>query len=260
MLNVLHKDYQSLENVLLELQTGQGKSIVLGVTAAILALYGYKVDCICYSHFLSTRDYNDFVDLLDCFGVTDHICYSTIDELLRNFLTAKGHWKRAEHAFHGTTSVKHHSRCSDISQPKKLLVDEVDVFFGSNVFGKTSIYALPLSNDKIIDLIYSAWNIPDDNDLESYIEAELDVVDSYPLEFKEIIRHKVRYLRSRAKKCRNDVDTDFFVANNKIVKKRFDNVVGNYVSTEINFLYIKYSESGEIPSLLLTKRYACHQQ
>jgi energy-coupling factor transporter ATP-binding protein EcfA2 len=247
MLNVLHTDYQSLENVLLELQTGQGKSIVLGVTAAILALYGYKVDCICYSHFLCTRDYTNFVDLFDCFGVTDHIRYSTIDELVDNFLTIEGHRKRAERVFQGNETVEHHSSCTENSQPKILLVDEVDVFFGREVFSHTSRYGLTLSSDKIIDLIYSAWNTPAGKDLESYTGAEADVVDSYPLEFKEIIRNKVRFLRSRAKKCKNDDDTEYFVANNKIVKKRFDNVSGNYLSDEINFLYIKHSESGEIP-------------
>jgi SecA DEAD-like domain len=252
MLNVLHTDYQSLENVLLELQTGQGKSIVLGVTAAILALFGCKVDCICYSHFLSTRDYNDFVDLFDCFGVTDHICYSTIDELLSNFHTDTGHSKLAENAFHGKTSAKRHSSCSENSRPKILLVDEVDVFFGREVFSHTTIYALPLSSDKIIDLIYSAWNIPDDNDLQSHKKAEFDVVNSYPSEFREIIRNEVRCW-SEAKKLKYISAFEYFVANNKIVKKRFDNV-DSYVNAEINFLYVKHAESGEIPKSIADQK------
>lgn len=36
-------------NRLAEIQTGQGKSLILAVVATYFALIGYSVDCVCYS-------------------------------------------------------------------------------------------------------------------------------------------------------------------------------------------------------------------
>ena len=40
-----------------------GKSITLAITSIVLALLGFSVDCVCYSKYLSERDYNDFKDI-----------------------------------------------------------------------------------------------------------------------------------------------------------------------------------------------------
>ena len=40
---------EKMDNHLVEVLTGEGKSITLGVTAAVLALLGLHVDCACYS-------------------------------------------------------------------------------------------------------------------------------------------------------------------------------------------------------------------
>lgn len=41
------------ENHLVQILTGEGKSVILAVTSTVLALLGYKVDCACYSKYLS---------------------------------------------------------------------------------------------------------------------------------------------------------------------------------------------------------------
>ena len=46
-----------LKNKLIELPTGEGKSIILGILAAFFAFIGYEVDVVCYSPYLSQRDY-----------------------------------------------------------------------------------------------------------------------------------------------------------------------------------------------------------
>jgi hypothetical protein len=43
-------------NHLIELLTGEGKSVILAVVAAVLALLGYPVDIVCYSRILTDRD------------------------------------------------------------------------------------------------------------------------------------------------------------------------------------------------------------
>lgn len=46
-----------------QIKTGEGKSVTLAVVSIIFALYGFEVNCACYSKYLSERDYNDFLKL-----------------------------------------------------------------------------------------------------------------------------------------------------------------------------------------------------
>jgi hypothetical protein len=59
----------NLRNHLVEIKTGEGKSITLGLTSIILAGMGYGVDCVCYSEYLSSRDYNDFEKIFRGLGL-----------------------------------------------------------------------------------------------------------------------------------------------------------------------------------------------
>jgi hypothetical protein len=45
-----------ISSKLIELKTGEGKSIVLAGLCCYLALSGFKAYCACYSEYLSTRD------------------------------------------------------------------------------------------------------------------------------------------------------------------------------------------------------------
>lgn len=49
----------------MQIRTGEGKSIILGVMAILLALMGYRIDCVCYSAYLSDRDFNDFKPIFE---------------------------------------------------------------------------------------------------------------------------------------------------------------------------------------------------
>ena len=75
---LLEKKNSTHFNQLLQLQTGEGKSVVLGVLSIVLAMQGYNVNCICYSEYLSKRDYQSFLPIFQEFGVDDKITYSTI--------------------------------------------------------------------------------------------------------------------------------------------------------------------------------------
>ena len=44
----------------------------LAVTAATLALYGYHIDCVCYSSNLSGRDFESFQGLFEALNLTVH--------------------------------------------------------------------------------------------------------------------------------------------------------------------------------------------
>ncbi len=68
---------------MLQVGTGEGKSVLLGILSCFLAMIGIQVRCACYSKLLSQRDEKDFEQLFIQFNVKHLIVYSTIDELAR---------------------------------------------------------------------------------------------------------------------------------------------------------------------------------
>ena len=77
ILNFRHEYYRVLQNHFVEILTGEGKSIALGVTAIILAMMNCNVACICYSSYLSERDVVAFRSMFEGFEVFPFIDYST---------------------------------------------------------------------------------------------------------------------------------------------------------------------------------------
>eukprot|EP00485_Elphidium_margaritaceum_P023650 CAMPEP_0202721390 /NCGR_PEP_ID=MMETSP1385-20130828/148496_1 /ASSEMBLY_ACC=CAM_ASM_000861 /TAXON_ID=933848 /ORGANISM="Elphidium margaritaceum" /LENGTH=239 /DNA_ID=CAMNT_0049385595 /DNA_START=51 /DNA_END=766 /DNA_ORIENTATION=- len=54
---------------LVEIGTGEGKSLTFAVAACVQALLGFSVRCVCYSQYLSKRDYQEYEPLFNDFGV-----------------------------------------------------------------------------------------------------------------------------------------------------------------------------------------------
>ena len=53
----------SVRNNLVQIKTGEGKSITLAVLSIVYTLVGYNVRCACYSEYLSLRDFNAFKNM-----------------------------------------------------------------------------------------------------------------------------------------------------------------------------------------------------
>ena len=49
----LFEDPSNIRNNLVQIKTGEGKSITLAVVSMIFALNGFEVKCACYSKYLS---------------------------------------------------------------------------------------------------------------------------------------------------------------------------------------------------------------
>ena len=81
----------SLESQLLQIRTGEGKSMILDAAAAVLGLLGYRVRSVCYSDYVSNRDYGFFEDVFTSFGLQELVKYSKITTLSENTTAAKGH-------------------------------------------------------------------------------------------------------------------------------------------------------------------------
>jgi uncharacterized protein YegL len=124
-------------NQVMELLTGEGKSIVLGALATFFAYFGYNVDVVCYNPFLSQRDWNLFKFVFGFFAVADRIHYCDIDSLINRAMDTG--------AVPDLTEVAEAIAQQCVFKPSKLpsdpnkrilLIDEVDVFFGENFYGQ----------------------------------------------------------------------------------------------------------------------------
>ena len=69
-----------------EIGTGEGKSIVLAIVSAYLAVVGFNVRCVCYSQYLSDRDEDDFKKLFDFLDVLGQIKYGTFNKVCEEIL------------------------------------------------------------------------------------------------------------------------------------------------------------------------------
>ena len=79
-----------MQNKLIQLLTGEGKSIILGLLSTFFAFIGYTVDVVCYSPYLSKRDKKSFKELFIELGVEKKIEYSTITKLCEKIVNSKG--------------------------------------------------------------------------------------------------------------------------------------------------------------------------
>ena len=140
LLNFQHEEYRILKNKFVQVLTGEDKSIILGVTAIILAMMGCNVECVCYSEYLSSRDHGVFREIFDDFEVESYIHYGTIRGTCHRILCGEGNLR-------GLTKDLVWGRLDKEPTPKRsklqkrmkvLLVDEVDVFFKEDFYGNTN--------------------------------------------------------------------------------------------------------------------------
>mmetsp|Transcript_1455 Transcript_1455/g.3038 ORF Transcript_1455/g.3038 Transcript_1455/m.3038 type:complete len:1794 (-) Transcript_1455:138-5519(-) len=87
-----------LDSQLMQIRTGEGKSMILGAAAVVLACLGFRVRCVCYSEYLSDRDYGLFQDVFTDFGVLEHVKYSKITTLSEDTTAAKGNIRKLTEA------------------------------------------------------------------------------------------------------------------------------------------------------------------
>lgn len=72
---------QEFRNNLVQVGTGEGKSVTLAFSEALLALLGFDINIACYSEYLSKRDHEAFQSLLDLLDVKNVIHYGTFNQL-----------------------------------------------------------------------------------------------------------------------------------------------------------------------------------
>eukprot|EP00854_Cymbomonas_tetramitiformis_P000670 gene670-1123_t len=214
----LGTDDPALVNQLMQIRTGEGKSIILGVCALLLGLLGLRVRCVCYSEYLSDRDRDLFQDLFYAFGVTGYVTYSKITAYSEDAVAAKGNLRnmtlelmhtptatsstndseggcartcdnpagrrqipssacnasiqpltrdpvKAENSSAGGSHCLARTVKTDVAPPSPgqgeevLLVDEVDVFFGQNFYGKCHNQVACLEEPKVSAILRAIWEL-----------------------------------------------------------------------------------------------------
>lgn len=118
-----------------------------------------SVDCVCYSAYLSERDAKDFEDVFKHFGVEKLVNYGTFQQLSERLINETGDVRTM------TLDVVLNSKEARAASPKfamkkrVLLVDEVDVFFGSSFYGEMYDPVVPLQMGSIAELQKRAWDM-----------------------------------------------------------------------------------------------------
>eukprot|EP00986_Skeletonema_menzelii_P006571 scaffold2497_cov117-Skeletonema_menzelii.AAC.6 len=199
----------SLESQLMQIRTGEGKSMILGAAAAMLALLGFRVRTVCYSEYLSSRDFRLFEEVFQKIGVLDLVKYSKITTFAEDSTAAKGNIRDlTESLLRGDLSAEFGSVVGDATtvkspqrrlrshspakQTKKqktssslisrakasingmlgyaldalkpsaieeiLLVDEVDVFFGAEFYGKTYNQVIEFKEPEVTTILKRIWD------------------------------------------------------------------------------------------------------
>ena len=147
-----------LQNNLIQVGTGEGKSLILAVASCALVLLGAEVSCVCFSEYLSTRDFESFKSIFEALDITKNIHYGTFNRICENILNEQGDIR--SRVVNLIFSKKEESIKSDLdeTQARVLLIDEVDVFFSVSFYGSIYTPLARLVDPSINNLTNYLWN------------------------------------------------------------------------------------------------------
>ena len=166
LLDLDHKKGSAFPNNLVQIGTGEGKSVVMAITSIILALLGFNVTCGCYSPYLKNRDYKAFWPLFKGLKLDNNaIKYSTFNDIAEDTIKQKVGDIREKIAQLFTPQANNYQEeeeeKSAVDNRKELpnifIVDEVDVFFHKSFYGNVYQISVPLRHSAINALVKYIW-------------------------------------------------------------------------------------------------------
>ncbi|KAL4445289.1 hypothetical protein ABPG74_022102, partial [Tetrahymena malaccensis] len=146
-----------LKNNLIEIGTGEGKSVTLAVTACILVLLGANVSCACYSQYLSQRDYDSFLPIFVNLGITENIQYGAFTQICEQFINEQGEVRNRVIKLIENKSEFDKNLSKRENRPRILLIDEVDIFFSPQFYGNVYTPLARLKHPTIEQLTDYIW-------------------------------------------------------------------------------------------------------
>ncbi|CAF1137415.1 unnamed protein product, partial [Didymodactylos carnosus] len=236
---------EKLNNNLVQIGTGEGKSVTLGATASLFALLGFDVRCACYSEYLSQRDYTAFLSLFDSLGLLNYIRYGTFNKLCEDMINENGDIRQiVEHLVSKGSNDAIQNR-QHIKRAKILLIDEVDVFFSREFYGNVYTPSASLQDSSITSLVNSIWTQRKYLNLKRVkATAEYKVCcDRFP-KWELLIEEAVKDMLSDVN---NYESHDYVVNQDKIGYIEQDNIVYNVVyGYKTLFAYHSEYEKGNV--------------
>eukprot|EP00054_Salpingoeca_dolichothecata_P030815 m.253918 g.253918 ORF g.253918 m.253918 type:complete len:1412 (+) comp26724_c1_seq1:3775-8010(+) len=238
---------ERLAGHLVQVGTGEGKSILLGGLSCLLALLGYRVSCACYSKHLSERDYKAFEPLFKLFQVESLIRYSTLSALAEQLINEQGDIRQHTLARLKGEAVQVGNTHAN-QTPRILLIDEVDVFFQEEFFSSTFNPAASYQSPAVEAIIKHIWNnrdkqlhLKDIKSLDTYTQLTKEV----PKEAQQILD---RELRQVLRAVSNVNDPPYIVVDKEhIGYKTLDTVdTKRKFGYRTMFAYLSESLKGEI--------------
>ncbi|CAF1002734.1 unnamed protein product [Adineta steineri] len=235
-----------LVNNLVEIGTGEGKSVVLAVTACVFALVGVDVNCSCYSEVLSTRDKNDFASVFRALDIEEHIEYGTFNKLCEQLLNEQCDVREKVRDMIATNqntlaAIDTTAR----TRPKVLLIDEVDVFLSDKYYGGMYTPAVYLKDPSIKALLDAIWQnrtlrtLNSIKSLPAYKTCEAKY-SNWIFLFNEAIKDMLSALQSYK-------SSTYIVQNDKIVYVDGESIVDNVVrGYDTVWAYYHENELGSI--------------
>jgi hypothetical protein len=154
---------KGLKNHFVQIGTGEGKSVTLAITSAILALFGYEVCCCCYSNYLSNRDYNDFSFLFDALNITRQIKYGTFNSLFEDLINEDGNIRTIIQDLIMNDKTEIIKAIRPKYNGKILLIDEVDKFFSTDFYSQLYNPNAKLKDPLITEFIHYLWEFNKQN-------------------------------------------------------------------------------------------------
>ncbi|XP_065663336.1 uncharacterized protein LOC136085795 isoform X2 [Hydra vulgaris] len=147
-----------LQNNLVQVGTGEGKSLILAVVSCILSVIGFDVSCACYSEYLSSRDYKSFLPLFSSLGLTSHIRYATFNAVCEDVINQTCNIRNRVADLVSNKLTEKVLTHKKPARPMVLLIDEVDVFFNKDFYGNLYTPLARIKNPCIADLTRYIWS------------------------------------------------------------------------------------------------------
>ena len=116
-------------NHVVEIGTGEGKSVTLAVGAMLLSFLGFGVDVVCYSDYLSDFDFEAFQHMFMRFGLTNLIRYSSINKVCEIYLNNPRSIREGVSSITSSNNGINLFAVTSHNDARLLVTDEVNVFF-----------------------------------------------------------------------------------------------------------------------------------
>ncbi len=244
---------------LVQILTGEGKSVIIAITTSILGLIGCDVNCACYSKYLSERDFNNFTKLFSDLGILDRIEYGTFQKICEIKLNNGGSirkkvenyiFKNSEEKKENLQDTKDGKSNDDKAyrsfRPSVLIVDEVDVLLNKEFFGNCYAQSITLKDDDINALIKEIWE-KRNQDLNL---KKIREFDGYKKCMTKMPKWKF-LLDEACKKMMADLGSyknhKYTIYKDKIGYKIFDNIFTNIKEGYMTlFAYFQEHDNGNI--------------